>query len=344
MRTTTVRSRTMCLSPFVLLANAWAQQSIGTVGVQDATVSGSLEVTNGRTVLVGSTSITAKDHTADVTLSRGGEVRVCATSGLNVTVGKSGGAKQPLMLALDRGAVEVQMPAISSDVVMTPDLRFATRVDGPLDLHLRVTTNGDTCVENRGSGAPTLNVSDQFGEATYELRAGQHVLFEHGSLKEVVDHESSPCGCPPVPVVSVADAGTTSTNPAAPGDVVAAKQLVEQHPFPAAVSQGLAPAPPVPQAPAGLAHAQVTTTLAYGTETATKPSSGSAENAGTTNAGGTAGASALGSTSGSASSISAPQPAAGTVRAEAPPPPPAPSSKDIAHRIGRFFRRLFGRG
>ena len=120
------------------------------------------EVSNGRTVLMGSTNITAKDHTAAVTLSRGGEVRVCATSGLHVTVGKSSSAKQPLMLALDRGALEVQMPAINSDVVMTPDLRFATRGDGPLDLYLRVTTNGDTCVENRGADAPTLNVSDQF--------------------------------------------------------------------------------------------------------------------------------------------------------------------------------------
>ena len=94
------------------------------------------------------------------------------------------------MLALDRGAIEVQMAATTRDVVMTPDLRFTMRGDGPLDLQLRVTRNGDTCVENRGAKAPVLNVADQFGEATYELRAGQHVLFEHGSLKEVVDHES----------------------------------------------------------------------------------------------------------------------------------------------------------
>jgi hypothetical protein len=348
MRTTKVRPWTMCLLLFVLLTNVRAQQSIGTVGVQDATVSGSLEVTNGRTVLTGSSSITAKDHTAEVTLSRGGEVRVCATSGLHVTVGKSGGVKQPLMLALDRGAVEVTMPATSKDMVMTPDLRLAMRGDGPLDLHLRVTSNGDTCVENRGDGAPTLNVSDQFGEATYELRAGQHVLFEHGSLKEVVDHETSPCGCPPASVVSVADVGTTSANPAAPGDVVAAKQTAEQHPFPAAVSQGLAPAPPVPQASPGVVHAQVTTTLAYGAGATPEPSGGSAGSTDAPAAGGKAMASTSGTASGTSSNADAPQAAAnqasGTVRAEAPPPPPAPSSKDLGHLIGRFFKRLFGRG
>ena len=186
------------------LANA--QQPIGTVGVQDATVAGALEVSNGRAVLVGNTTVTARDQTAEIALTRGGTVKVCATSGLHVTAGK-GGRRAPLMLALDRGAIEVEMAATTSDVVMTPDLRFSMRGDGPLDLQLRVTRNGDTCVENRGAKAPMLSVADQFGEATYELRAGQHVLFEHGSLKEVVDHESSPCGCPPEPTMSVADAG-----------------------------------------------------------------------------------------------------------------------------------------
>ena len=247
----------------VVCGVARAQQPIGTVGVQDATVAGALEVTNGRAVLIGNTTVTAREHAAEISLSRGGTVRVCSTSGLHVTAGK-GGATAPLMLALDRGAIEVNMSATTNDVVVTPDLRFTMRSEGPLDLRLRVARNGDTCVENRGEKAPVLGIADQFGEATYELRAGQHVLFEHGSLKEVVDHESSACGCPPEPVVSVADAGTTGGTPAAPGSAVAAKSAEEQHPFPAAVSAGLAPAASVPQAPAGVVHAQVSTTLSYG--------------------------------------------------------------------------------
>src|SRR5271154_3793933 len=122
------------------------------------------------------------------------------------------------MLALDRGAIEVQMAATTHDVVTTPDLRFTMLGDGPLDLQLRVTRNGDTCVENRGALAPVLNIADQFGEAAYELKAGQHVLFEHGSLKEVVDHESSSCGCPPEPSMTVADALLNSGNAGTPGD------------------------------------------------------------------------------------------------------------------------------
>ena len=301
------------LLPMILTVGLSGQQPpIGTVGVQDATVSGALEVSNGQAVLVGNTTVTAKDRTAEITLNRGGTVKVCATSGLHLTAGKSGDATAaPLMLALDRGAIEVEMPATTRDLVTTPDLRFTIGGDGPLDLQLRVTRNGDTCVENRGAKAPVLNVADQFGEATYQLRAGQHVLFEHGSLKEVVDHESSACGCPPEPTMSVADAlvsGGGGSGGTAP------KSAAEEHPFPAAVSAGLAPAT-VPQAPVGQEHTQVAVAL---------------------------------SSSGDADSTAAPPPAAKSAdaaqAAPAPAPPAPKQSKDLVHVVGRFFKRLFGGG
>jgi hypothetical protein len=312
----------------LLSAGVMAQQPIGTVGVQDATVSGALEITNGRAVLVGSTTVIAKDHTAEVELERGGKVLVCATSGLHLTAGKNTSVNQPLMLALDRGAIEVQMAATASDVVLTPDLRFAVQGTGPLDLRLRVARSGDTCVENRGSGAPTLRVVDQFGETTYDLHAGQHVLFEHGSLKEVVDRETSPCGCPPMPVVSVADAGVTSSSPAAPGSVVAA-----EHPFPAAVSQELAPDPMVPAAPAGVVHAQVAATLNYDAGATPDASSGLSKPAASSDVPAASSGVAVQSAAASSPAV---------VHAEAPPPPAPPATNDLAHRIGRFFKRLFG--
>jgi hypothetical protein len=307
----------MCQLSFLLVAlsglNA-QQQSIGTVGMQDATVSGALEVSNGRAILVGNTTVTARDRVAEIALNRGGTVRVCSTSGLHVTAGKvaDGIGPAPLMLALDRGAIEVQMAATTRDVVMTPDLRFTMHGDGPLDLQLRVTRNGDTCVENRGDKAPLLNVADQFGEATYELRAGQRVLFEHGSLKEVVDHESSSCGCPPEEqTMSVADA---LLHPATPGDATAAeKSAAEAHPFPAAVSAGLAPPAAVPQAPAGALHTQVSAALSSG--------------------GGT---------------DSLAQPTTMTTSTQTPPAAPAsqvaPPKHDLVHAVGRFFKRIFGGG
>jgi hypothetical protein len=299
---------------------AQTQQPIGTVGVQNATVAGALEVSNGRAILIGNTTVTARDRVAEVVLNRGGTVRVCATSGLHVTAGKSadGAAQVPLMLALDRGAIEVQTTVTTRDVVMTPDLRFTMRGDGPLDLQLRVTRNGDTCVENRGAQAPVLNVADQFGEATYELRPGQHVLFEHGSLKEVVDHESSSCGCPPEPTMSIADA---LVNSAAPGGSATEKTTAEQHPFPAAVSAGLAPAA-VPQAPAGAVHTQVAAALS---------SNGAADSL--------AEPAAVKDASGDAKKA-----AGGAAAQTTPAPAPKRSSKNPFRAVGRFFKRVFGGG
>lgn len=306
-----------CCFPFLFVVSSMAQtpQPIGTVGTQDATVAGALEVSNGRAILVGNTTVTARDRVAEIELKRGGTVRVCATSGLHVTAGKSADetATAPLMLALDRGAIEVQMAATAHDVVTTPDLRFTMQGEGPLDLQLRVTRNGDTCVENRGAKAPVLNVADQFGEATYELKAGQHVLFEHGSLKEVVDHESSACGCPPAPTMTVADA---LIGPAAPG-AATDKTAAEQHPFPAAVSAGLAPAT-VPQASVGTVHTQVSTALS------------SSEDSPEPNA-------AKGAVAGDAKSPASAQ-------AAPPAPAPAKSSKNPFRAVGRFFRHIFGGG
>jgi hypothetical protein len=288
---------------------AQQQPPIGTVGVQDATVAGATAVSNGRAVLVGNSTVTARDRTAEIELKRGGTVKVCATSGLHVTAGKSadGIVAAPLMLALDRGAIEVQMLVTTRDVITTPDLRFTMGGDGPLDLELRVTRNGDTCVENRGVTAPLLNVADQFGESAYELKAGQHVLFEHGSLKEVVDHENSSCGCPAEPTMSVADALVSG---GAAGSGAGEKTAAEAHPFPAAVSAGLAPAT-VPQAPVGEVHTQVAVAL---------------------------------SSSGDANSAAAPPPAAKSADAAQTAPAAPKQSKDLVHVVGRFFKRLFGGG
>lgn len=327
------------------VANGQAQQPIGSVGLADATVAGALEVSNGRALLVGASTVTARDHTAEVALNRGGTVRVCSTSGLHLAAGK-GAVDAPLMLALDRGAIELATRITTSDVVMTPDLRFTIKSAGTLDLRMRVARNGDTCVENRGAAAPVLNVADQFGEASYEVRPGQHVLFEHGSLKEVVDNESEPCGCPAAPVTSVADAGVTGATVAAPGSAVAAKTAAaEQHPFPAAQSAGLAPVSGPPQTPAGAVHAQVSTTLSYGANGAatgadgepasdTNPSVSSTQDAGAKQA--------VAATVENEKPAASATPEAVAGRAEAPPPPPAPSSGDVFHAIGHFFKKLFG--
>lgn len=229
---------------------AAAQQPMGTVATHDALVTGGLEVHGERATLVSNTAITAYDRTAPVALSRGGQVLVCSTSQFHLL---HSGPGSSLVFALDRGAFELRSSSQPQDVILTPDLRFTIAAGGQLDLRMRVTPNGDTCVENAGNKAPVLAIADSFSSASYRLMPGQHVLFEHGSVREVVDHEHSACGCP-----SSAPVELLGTN-ASP----AAVQAEKENPFPLAQSQGLAPMPEHTMPPPGTAEVQMSSTLAY---------------------------------------------------------------------------------
>jgi hypothetical protein len=288
---------------------AYAQQLIGYVPAKDADVSGKPDEVEGRLVLADSVAVTAKDHTAPITLGRGGLLRVCQTSVLHLTESRAaplaGQLDQPLLVSLERGALELQMQATPTDALMTADLRFAVKAAGPLDLRLRVAQNGDTCVDNRGKGAPVLEVSDPFGGALYQLNPGQHVLFEHASLREVVDHELDSCGCPETQGMSLADALL------APGAGPAAREASAQHPFPEAQSAGLAPTPQVPQAAPGEVHTQVSMAMVYH---APKPEEASP---------------AVGAAAGTPAEV---------------PVASQPKRRGFFGSVGHFFKRVFGGG
>jgi hypothetical protein len=231
---------------------------MGTVATKDALVTGGLEVKGDRARLMSNTSVTAYDHTAQVKLERGGEVLVCATSQFHLL---HAGTDKALLFGLDRGAIELHTPTEGRDVILTPDIRFSVESKGSYDLRMRVTRDGDTCVENAGKKAPVLMLNDAFSRASYRLMAGQHVLFERGNLREVVDNERSPCGCP----------GKEKPEHVAENASAATKAAAE-HPFPAAESEGLAPTQPVANSPVGEKETQVATTLAYGAGEGTPPS------------------------------------------------------------------------
>jgi hypothetical protein len=227
-----------------------AVQVMGTVATKDALVTGGLEVKGERARLMSNASITAYDRTAEIKLERGGDVLVCATSQFHLL--HSGGGKS-LLFGLDRGALELHTATDLQDVILTPDIRFTIEQKGSFDLRMRVTRDGDTCVENAGKKAPVLMLNDAFSRASYRLMPGQHVLFEHGNLREVVDDERSPCGCPGA-MESVQVAKNASP----------AEKASAEHPFPAAASEGLAVTQPVENSPVGEKQTQISTTFAYG--------------------------------------------------------------------------------
>jgi len=279
---------------FALASASHAQQPMGTVATSDAIVTGGLQVQNDRAALLSNVSVTARDRTAAITLHRGGEVLVCATSQFHLLHSGNGAS---LLFGLDRGAIEIHSASQPQDVILTPDIRFTLEAAGTFDLRLRVTRNGDTCIDNHSPDAPVLTLSDPFSPATYRLMPGQHILLEHGSLKEVVDNERDPCGCPAEAAPLVATAAN-------------------QHPFPAAASQDLAPAQPAANTAPGVKHTQIDTTFTYGTGPDGKPLP--------------------------------PPPSTEPAPAQAPatpvstePPPTPPGAHDLAHAVSHFFHKLF---
>jgi hypothetical protein len=165
-------------------------------------VGGSMQAFNGRAYLTGSGSITAGAATAEVTLPYRGTLRVCASSTVKLAVDASAPAGEVpgLLIALDHGAVEMSFATLrNADILLTPNFRILIGGEGASDVKVRLGREGDTCVDNDGANAPYVVVTSVFDSGLYRVQPGQRVMFQHGSLREVVDKEKEPCGCPPAP-------------------------------------------------------------------------------------------------------------------------------------------------
>ncbi len=354
---------------------AAAQEAVARMPVSDANVKGAVEIKNGQMEMSSGVQVNAGQHATEIQLARGGKVKLCAFSGVHISKGTN---PSEVMLALDHGAMEVHgMLGDFSDVLMTPDMRLILSGPGTEDLGIRVNGQGDTCVNNAGPHAPYVTVTEQLGSGLYRVQAGQHITFEHGSVGAVVDSEKEPCGCPPEPAVSVADAGASAaagTAVAKPGAAVGGSAGASAKPaFPLAESEGLAPPEKpqtVPAVPAGTVHAEVTIPFRYdGSAAPATSAAGTNAEAGTGSgsAGGppSAGMGAMGmsaepaaaatqpsavtstasaGTAGSATTATATT--SGTAVAAAPgttaKQPKPDDQRGGWHAVKRFFKRLFG--
>lgn len=240
-------------SPAPTAAGVAAPAPLAVVPLQGVQLSGAMQVADGKAAIGSSGSVTAGEKTAIVTLPGRGQIKLCATTHMSLSADKSiaaslGPNETPgLMMALDHGAMETSFDTgRNSDVILTPDFRITISGPGRSSVEVRLGEKGDTCVDNRGPNAPYVTVSGVFEGGFYRVQEGQRVLFEHGSLHEVVDREKESCGCQEEPVPTVV------THPSA-------------NPFPVAQSAGLAPmkAPPPSVEKPGVQSAQATATLRY---------------------------------------------------------------------------------
>ncbi|MGB7191557.1 MAG: hypothetical protein WBD10_15590, partial [Acidobacteriaceae bacterium] len=235
------------------------------------------------------------------------------------------GADSALMIAMDRGALEASyVPGKYSDVLLTPDLRILISGPGTADLKIRVNKQGDTCVDNHGANAPYVTVTSQFEGGLYRVQANQRVMFEHGSLQQVVDNEADACGCPAAaPPVAVASSGAKPQ----PG-----KTATEAtNPFPLARSEGLAapePAPTEPVVPAGVPHVEVAAPIAFDSALTPNPAVKGAAGK----------APEILSRASRPASVKTESP---SLNAEIAPARPAKNPHGFFHSIGHFFARIF---
>lgn len=223
-----------------------------------ATVTGALEVADGKAMIGASGTIASGTRTTEVTLPHRGVLRVCAATTVKLAsdAGAPSGVVPGLLMAMDHGAIEASFATgRDSDILLTPDFRILIGGPGEADVKVRLGAGGDTCVDNAGVNAPYVLVTSVFDGGAYRVQAGQRVMFEHGNLHEVVDAEKEPCGCPP-------DANTPNE-------------------FPLAASEGLALTPPPVSSAAKVGHeAESTGTLAYNAnDHAPKPAEATSDSA-----------------------------------------------------------------
>ncbi len=216
--------------PALLVAmhgTASAQQTLGELYATDASVKGSVILAGSGTSVLSGSSIQAGAQAATLKLERGGSLLVCQGTKLSVTASQNG---RELMFSLNSGNLEMNYPiGASADTLLTPDLRLLLPGPGTVHVAVHVTPQGDTCVQSLPWNASAIVVSETMGDATYQVKQDEAVLFKGGHLNEAVRSKQN-CGCPVSPPVQVAKAAPPpppppESKPAQPAAAPPAKPL-----------------------------------------------------------------------------------------------------------------------
>lgn len=173
---------------------------VGELFASDANSSSAMQLAGSGMPVYSGSELSAGIAPATLKLARGGQVRICPNSGLNVTASGQG-----LMLATGAGALEIEyeLKQKAADVVITPDFNVAMVGPGTFHFALGINKKGDTCVKPLAGNAGEITFSELLGTGVYKSGPNQTIVFRGGKLdgKTALTGE---CGCPAAaPVVRV---------------------------------------------------------------------------------------------------------------------------------------------
>jgi hypothetical protein len=119
------------------------------------------------------------------------------------------------MFSLNSGNLEMNYPlGTAADTLLTPDLRLLLPGPGTVHIAVKVTPQGDTCVQSLSGNVAAIVVSETMGDATYQVKPDEAVLFKGGHLSEAAATKQN-CGCPVSPPTQVA---RVAPRPPPPGE------------------------------------------------------------------------------------------------------------------------------
>jgi hypothetical protein len=175
---------------------------VGELFASDSNSSSAMQLAGSGMSVYSGSELSAGIAPATLKLARGGQVRICANSGLNVTTSGQG-----LMLATGAGALEIEyeLKQEAADVVMTPDFNVALVGPGTFHFALGINKKGDTCVKPLAGNAAEITFSELLGTGVYKASPNQAMVFRGGKLGDKTALTGE-CGCPPAAPVMRAEA------------------------------------------------------------------------------------------------------------------------------------------
>jgi hypothetical protein len=173
---------------------AAAQLPVGELYSTLARVRGSVNLDSGGTTILSGSSIDSGEQPARLALRRGGELDVCQRTSVAVSASANG---RDLMFSFGSGTIQSRYKiAASSDVIVTPDLRFVITGPGEFDLDIGIAPDGDTCIHSYSESTGGVIVNQQMEDGSYQVKPSDFVVFRKGKLTDVDTAPTGSCGCP----------------------------------------------------------------------------------------------------------------------------------------------------